>query len=236
MLKYPRMRRNAFIVFYNWFTVSFVYYGLSLNTSNLPGGNDYLNLTLSGLVEFPGFVFCLLMMDRYGRRPSLCLSMIFCGAAMIAVVFVPKGSGLEWLVITLAMTGKAFTGSSFTLVYNYSAELFPTVVRNSVVGVSSMTARIGGIVAPYVNLIGEYTDDRVPLVTFGACSLLAGLLALLLPETNKMPMAETLEQGENFGLKPKDSTESNGDAKADTGHDGPISMISMKKVDDLNSL
>ncbi|XP_013395182.1 organic cation transporter protein isoform X3 [Lingula anatina] len=203
MMRYPRMRVRGFIIFYNWFTVSLVYYGLSLSTSKLPGGNDYLNLSLSGIVEFPGFLFCILLMDRLGRRPCLCMSMIFCGVACIGAGVIPilsPGGGLDWLVITLSMIGKAFTGSAFVLVYNYSAEAFPTVIRNGVVGVSSMFARVGGILAPLVNLMGDYTHSSVPQIIFGIIPLIAGGLALLLPETNNVPMPENLEQGEQFGL------------------------------------
>ncbi|XP_013378740.1 organic cation transporter protein [Lingula anatina] len=199
IMKFPRMRVRGLIIFFNWFTVSLVFYGLSLSTSELPGGNDYLNLSLSGLVEFPGFLLCILLMDRIGRRACLCMSMIFCGVACITASVIPKDAGLDWLVITFTMTGKAFSGASFVLVYNYSAEAFPTVIRNGVVGVSSMFARVGGVLAPLVNLMGAYTIRQFPPIVFGVTSLVAGLLALLLPETMGLPMPETLVQGEAFG-------------------------------------
>ncbi|XP_013396582.1 organic cation transporter protein-like [Lingula anatina] len=199
IMKYPRMRNRALIMFFNWFTTSLVFYGLSLGTSQLPGGNDYLNLSLSGLVEFPGFLFCILVMDRIGRRPCLCISMISCGVACIGAAVIPDTAGLDWLSITLSMIGKAFSGACFVLVYNYSAEAFPTVVRNGVIGVCSMIARVGGILAPLVNLTGSYTSKEIPPIVFGVTSLVAGLLALLLPETLGTHMPETLEHGEAFG-------------------------------------
>ena len=39
---------------------------------------------------------------------------------------------------------------SFRVVYQISAEIFPTVVRNAGVGSCSCMARIGGIIAPLV--------------------------------------------------------------------------------------
>ena len=38
-------------------------------------------------------------------------------------------------------------------VYIFSAELFPTVVRNVGMGTSSLCARIGGIICPYINML-----------------------------------------------------------------------------------
>ena len=48
------------------------------------------------------------------------------------------------------MIGKIGASAGFSMVYQYSAELFPTVVRNAGMGSSSCMARIGGMIAPYV--------------------------------------------------------------------------------------
>jgi hypothetical protein len=48
------------------------------------------------------------------------------------------------------MIGKFGISASFSIIYVYSAEVFPTVVRNVGVGSGSMHARIGGLVAPQI--------------------------------------------------------------------------------------
>ena len=65
---------------------------------------------------------------------------------------------------------------------------------------SSMCARISGIIAPFILILGNYWT-QLPYFIFGANSILAGLLALLLPETNKTNLPQTLEEGEKFGSK-----------------------------------
>ncbi|KAB7502241.1 Organic cation transporter protein [Armadillidium nasatum] len=40
-----------------------VYYGLSLNTSDL-GGNDYINFMISGAVEIPGLLFACFIIEK----------------------------------------------------------------------------------------------------------------------------------------------------------------------------
>ena len=52
----------------------------------------------------------------------------------------------------LAMIGKFFASSSFALVYIFTAEIFPTPIRSSGVGLCSTMARIGGISAPQIAL------------------------------------------------------------------------------------
>ena len=57
---------------------------------------------------------------------------------------------MVWLVILLAMVGKFCISASFAIIYVFSAELYPTVVRNIGVGSGSFFARVGGITAPYI--------------------------------------------------------------------------------------
>lgn len=61
--------------------------------------------------------------------------------------------GLNELIITLSMLGKGAISVNFAIIYQFSAELFPTVVRNSGIGVSSMCARVGGLMAPFISLL-----------------------------------------------------------------------------------
>lgn len=58
---------------------------------------------------------------------------------------------MPWLVVVLAMIGKLAITSSYGAIYVFTAEQFPTVIRNVGLGASSTFARIGGVIAPYVN-------------------------------------------------------------------------------------
>ncbi|KAH8247008.1 hypothetical protein KR032_006819 [Drosophila birchii] len=197
LLRYPNLRRKTLLIFFDWFVNSGVYYGLSWNTNNL-GGNQLVNFMISGAVEIPGYVLLLFTLNRWGRRSILCGTMLIAGVSLLATIFVP--SDMNWLIIACAMIGKLAITSSYGTIYIFSAEQFPTVVRNVGLGASSMVARVGGILAPYLKLLGEIWRP-LPLIICGALSLTAGLLSLLLPETLNKPMPETIEDGENFGKK-----------------------------------
>ena len=72
------------------FAGGFVYYGLSLNTSNL-GGNPYLNFMLNGAVEIPGYICCGIVCKYLGRVLPLAVSFFMTGAVLLATIAVPHG-------------------------------------------------------------------------------------------------------------------------------------------------
>ena len=62
------------------------------------------------------------------------------------------------------MTGKCGGAAAFNTVFNYTAELYPTVVRSTGLGLSAMAGRIGGIAAPMVNTIHHSVQRHVYFV------------------------------------------------------------------------
>ncbi|XP_054736322.1 organic cation transporter protein-like [Anastrepha obliqua] len=197
LLKYPNLRRKTLLIFFDWFVNSGVYYGLSWNTNNL-GGNVLLNFMISGAVEIPGYSFLLFTLNRWGRRTILCGCMLVAGISLLLTIVVPVDK--NWIIILCAMVGKLAITASYGTIYIFSAEQFPTVVRNVGLGAASMVARIGGILAPYLNLLGEIWRP-LPLMICGALAFIAGLLSLMLPETLNKPMPETIADGELFGKR-----------------------------------
>ena len=59
------------------------------------------------------------------------------------------------------MIGKFLISMTFAIAYLYTAELFPTPVRNVAVGAASTFARIGSMSAPYI------VDLLVSILSFG---------------------------------------------------------------------
>merc|ERR1711997_206406 len=87
------------------------------------------------------------------------------------------------LQTVLSIIGKFGATCSFTIIFIYTSEMYPTEIRSTAVGSSSTCARIGGILAPQVaNLNTVWVP--LPLLIMGGSSLIGGLVALLnLPET-----------------------------------------------------
>lgn len=194
LFKTPNLRWKTINVCVCWFANSLVYYGLSLSAGNLKG-NPFLIIAILGLVEIPSYGAVAYYLDVVGRRLLVSSLMLLGGIASIYATFVTMGSTLSTVIV---MLGKLFITGSFGALYNYSAELFPTVVRNSALGLGSMCARLSAMLTPMITLLDSF-DPKIPAIVFGVISVVSGFLCLLLPETMNKPMPQSLEDGEKFG-------------------------------------
>ncbi len=93
--------------------------------------------------------------------------------------------------------------ASFSIVYQYTAELFPTAIRTTAVGNCSTMARFGAVFALLVDAMAEIWD-ALPMVLMGSCAVLAGLLGTLLPETVGLPLPQTVQEAIAIGDKNSD--------------------------------
>uniref|UniRef100_A0A3Q3LF38 Solute carrier family 22 member 13-like n=1 Tax=Mastacembelus armatus TaxID=205130 RepID=A0A3Q3LF38_9TELE len=196
LIRTPQMRKRALILFYTWFVNVLVYYGLSLGVSRL-GTNLYLTQFVFGLVEIPARSLVLLVLPC-SRRFSQSGFLVVGGLACLVMLAVP--ADYHNVLTSLAMVGKFGITASFAVIYVYTAEIFPTVLRQTGIGISSMFARMGGVLAPIINMLHDHSPT-IPLLIFGTCPLLGAILALALPETTDRPLPDTVEDVENWDLR-----------------------------------
>ncbi|XP_035233014.1 organic cation transporter protein-like isoform X3 [Stegodyphus dumicola] len=215
LFKTPALRKCTLIIYFCWFIIGYIYYALSWNTNDL-GGNPYITFFISGAVEVPSGLIFLFISRAIGNRKALLIGNLFSGLCLLLISLIPKD--MTWLTITFAMAGKFFNAASFDIVFIFTAEIFPTVVRNVGLGSSSSCARIGAMGAPFIRQLGDVTHPLVPLLVPGALSIISGLLLLLLPETKGEKLPDTLEEGEMFSRKQKLQLSSDNEAHEETQH------------------
>ncbi|XP_076148799.1 solute carrier family 22 member 4-like [Alosa pseudoharengus] len=190
LLKTKNIRNITLLNILIWIAISLTYYGLSFNTSNLDG-DPYLNCLIAAGTEFAGYIFVWFTTRYAPRRFTLPFTLLVGGAVLLLIKFVPED--LDALTVTLAMIGKLGVTGAFAFVYFYSTELFPTVVRNMGLGITSMASRIGSTLSPYIAYIGTY-NKVLPYILMGGISVVCGLLSLLLPETKGEELPELISQ------------------------------------------
>lgn len=193
-----RLLINSLVMFYAWLVNSMVYYGLSLSSSYLVG-DKYLNFFFLALVEVPAYLVIWPTMMYWGRRPTMVLFLAVAGVFSIITAFIPPDRNVA--VIVCAMIGKLGITASFGAAFLYGTEIFPTSIRNVGFGLSSLSGRIGGIIAPLLFILADVYPPG-PLLIFGISSLLAAALSVLLPETLQRPLPETLDEANNLHKTP----------------------------------
>ncbi|KAJ7333868.1 hypothetical protein OS493_015961 [Desmophyllum pertusum] len=186
----------GFLPLLAWWNVNaIIYYGINYNVHNL-AGNVYLNYFLLMMVNFPSTVICCYTLKRFGRRLTYCVFMLIGGVTCLLAVAVPTNQ--QAAVVTLVIFARFCVVATFTSIYLYTAELYPTVIRNNGVGACSTVARIGGIITPYIVLLSDLPNlwKTFPLLILGVLGVAAGIMAFWLPETVTSQMPQTVEQAE----------------------------------------
>uniref|UniRef100_A0A3Q1IR34 Solute carrier family 22 member 6 n=1 Tax=Anabas testudineus TaxID=64144 RepID=A0A3Q1IR34_ANATE len=162
-----------------WYGVAFTYYGICLNITGF-GLNPYLTQCIFASIELPMKIGVYFFLEKIGRRPGEVWTLLLTGVCLFTNIFVPLE---KWLIRTIVgVLGKAMSEASFTIMYLYTTELFPTVVRQNGLGYTSFLARLGVSISPLVMLL-EDAWHLLPAVTYCVVAVGSGLVASLLPET-----------------------------------------------------
>ncbi|XP_077977744.1 organic cation transporter protein-like [Glandiceps talaboti] len=196
---FPNMRKKSLISCFSATAVCITYYGFLLNTN--VGGSNYLNVALSGLMEIPAYLATAVLIEtRFGRRFTIFGASLLCSSSAIATTFSPKCGSLLWFRIVFFMIGKFGVAVTYAIVGIYTAELYPTTVRSIGVSITCISGMLGATFAPQVLLLSNLWEP-LPMTAIAVLQLIAGILALVLPETRGKKLPETIEEGETFGRK-----------------------------------
>ncbi|KAI6175339.1 Transporter, major facilitator family protein [Aphelenchoides bicaudatus] len=217
LLRTPRMRKISLSIFVCWPIVSMVYYGVSMNTTFL-GGDPYYTFVLGALMEIPAVLAVFFLVDVIGRKALLAGGFTIASLALISSLFI-DGEKYKALAIAQFLIAKSSITGTYATIYTFTPELFPTVIRNTAMGICSMMARLGAILASYIAMWLVDVFGKVAMVVpFSICGLIAAVVIIfLLPETKGRNLTETIEElegsAQQFELQPL--TTQQGTNKAD---------------------
>ncbi|EEF31467.1 organic cation/carnitine transporter 4 [Ricinus communis] len=195
VIQSPVTRVRLFLTVAISFLCSVVYYGLSLNVVNLDT-NLYLTVLLNAVAEMPAFTITAILLNKFGRKPLAVGTQWFSG--LFCLTGSLMGSVGIWKVTRMicGLLGIFGMAGTYNLLFIYTAELFPTVVRNAALGCATQAAQMGAILAPLVVVLG----GGLPFAVFAVCGIMGGFLAFYLPETLNRPLYDTMtgmEDGES---------------------------------------
>ncbi|XP_076106169.1 organic cation transporter protein-like [Mytilus galloprovincialis] len=212
------------IVSLNWFALNLVYYGISMNVAKF-GGDLFVNYAASSSAELLAILFCWYTTNKIGRKKLFCTVMILGGVTCTSTIFtyLYANESQTWLTTSLAMIGKFFVSIAFFVVYMFTAELFPTVLRASSLGFASMTGRLGAISSAYIAELGTLIPSKfgsaLPLIVYGVVGLTGGILSLYLPETTDIILPEYVNDAININRPEQNSQKSDGGEKSSVNNE-----------------
>ncbi|PNJ37967.1 SLC22A8 isoform 6, partial [Pongo abelii] len=196
LFRIPMLRRMTFCLSLAWFATGFAYYSLAMGVEEF-GVNLYILQIIFGGVDVPAKFITILSLSYLGRHTTQAAALLLAGGAILALTFVPLD--LQTVRTVLAVFGKGCLSSSFSCLFLYTSELYPTVIRQTGMGVSNLWTRVGSMLSPLVKITGE-VQPFIPNIIYGITALLGGSAALFLPETLNQPLPETIEDLENWSV------------------------------------
>lgn len=131
---------------------------------------------------------------RMGRRFIVGGALLVAGVLLLVDLAVPEE--FMWIRWVLVMTSLLLIAAVFQVNFMYVPELYPTVIRSRGFALASLAGSFGFLTAPFItDVLAQKTWWAVG-ATFGSAGILGSLLVPLLPETNNMPLPDTIEDVE----------------------------------------
>ncbi|XP_053187371.1 organic cation/carnitine transporter 2-like [Scomber japonicus] len=190
LIRTSNVRATTLILCLVWFTLSTGYFGLSLNTSQL-SADPYISCFLSAAVEVPAYLSSWLALRYFSRRLSASCTVFLGGVALYFIQLVPET--LPALSVALEMVGKFGFTCGTAMMFAYTAELYPTVLRNTATGTCTTFSRVGSCTAPFLLQLSTYFK-YLPYIILGTLAIASSSATLFLPESYGRPLPETIEQ------------------------------------------
>lgn len=138
--------------------------------------------------------------DRCGRRGILLLAMTLTGLASLILLglmdYLSDGA-----MKVFSIMGLFSSQAAASLSILFTAEVMPTVIRGSGVGAVMALGCVGRLSSPLMDLRNHY-GYFLHHVVYSSLALLAVLSILLLPESKRKPLPQTLADGEQYRRPP----------------------------------
>jgi MFS family permease len=179
-------RPNFLILSYIWVVISVIFYGLSINIKNIYG-NLYIQYYYIFLCDMViSFIGGLLSnYHGLGRKKTIILLLLISFCCFMTSIFFDEESSSSLFSVCLYISRTSLIALN-CIIYCYTNEIYPTVLRTKGLGVNITISKLGGIIAPFVI---ENLDAEMLLMIFCIINLFAIMFSFILPETLTRRMA-----------------------------------------------
>ena len=147
------LARTTAVIWLLWFIFTGVNYGFSawlpsllVIEKGLTLTNSFLVALITSVAQLPGYYVASLLIDKIERKWLIAIYALGATAGALVVAFAEH----TWVLVLGSAVLAAFANGAAGIYYTYTAELYPTAVRATAMGVASAVGRVGAIAAPIV--------------------------------------------------------------------------------------
>lgn len=145
-----------------WILTVFVFYGLSVNSTKIADDdNKYLSYITTMIAEMPAAIITYFLLKYVGRRKAMFGGLLLSGSLTILSTFIPTQHTL--IIRIFFFIGMCATSSAFAVLYVFTAEIWPTGMRNTLMNLCSMIGRFGSMLAPLAILSVSGNGNDCPV-------------------------------------------------------------------------
>ena len=119
LFKTPILIKRTLIIWFNWFTVSFIMYGLNFNWQALTG-SVFLHFIISAVVNTPGPALAIWLNLKFGRRLTLVGLVAFAGIMLFLMLAFEKDPDVpynNWPIGLVGLIGQFGISISFGILW-----------------------------------------------------------------------------------------------------------------------
>lgn len=181
----PELRKRTIAIWAIWFMVNFAYYGAFIWIPSILVSEGHSLVQSFGftlimtMAQLPGYATAALLIERWGRRPTLAVFLVGSAASAIAFGF----ASTHAMIIAAGCLLSFFNLGAWGALYAITPELYPTALRGRGSGAATGFGRLASIVAPFVvTALLAATSKGTLFTVFALAFALAALALVWIPE------------------------------------------------------
>jgi len=178
-----KLFKSTMLLWAIWFSNLFLYYGIVVFVHyyfRSQNSNIYLVAFVTSIAEIPGQLLTIFLLDRKGRKTTLAILFLACGANVMylsGIVTVPTS-----ILAIFAFCARGFVFGTISASFVYTSELYPTSCRSTGVGTASAVGRVAAILTIYLSVATFHPSTYiVPILVFTTVCIVAAVASMHLP-------------------------------------------------------
>ncbi|XP_064487425.1 organic cation/carnitine transporter 2-like isoform X3 [Ornithodoros turicata] len=186
--------KDAIILYYCATAISFAYFTVTIRLRKLSFFPNSL-LIFTSIFEVASELSAIVFVARLGRRTTEATSLCCAGIACLTASLL--SDEVRVISVGLTMAAVTFINSAYCIIWLYTAEIYPTVIRNTGLAVCYAFSTFGSALASLTEYLTD-KDSWIPIFIVAGLCICGAVLTLQLPETKDTKLKDDVQRVQSF--------------------------------------